>query len=360
MADYPIKTFNQLVSDMVQWIVSNSSKITDLSPGSVIRSYCEAAGLCLEELYVSVYLGFRRYLDKIRENTFAFERKAGTKAKTMVVFSRAVATPDAKTAPIGTKVKTASGLIFVTTAVATINASATTSNSVEVEAEETGISYNVSAGAINIISDSLEGIDSVTNAAAATGGVDRETDYQYATRFQAYIEGLGRSNISGLIVGALSVEGITSASVQELFPPIANVNVRLYVDDGSPGGVSSALLSTIQGIIDGDGTDLNPGYRAAGVNVQVLAPTVVTVNVNVTVSVLDGIDLDQLEIDINTVVTDYINNLGVGSNVIFNELVYNIMNVYGVTDCAISSPSGNVSISATQVGRVGTITVVIS
>ena len=360
MADFPIKTFDQLLEDMVRWMVAHVTTLTDLSPGSVIRSYCEAGSFCIEELYVAVYLGFKRYLDQIRENTFEFEKKDGTKATTNVIFSRSVSTSEAKSAPIGTKVKTSSGLIFITTEEAIINASETESNSVEVEAEVVGTTYNVSSGAISLINDSLDGIDSVNNANAATGGVDKETTYQYNTRFQQYIEGLGRSNLAGLIYGALSVEGITSASVKELFPPVSNVNVNVYIDDGSAGGVSSALVSEVQSVIDGDGTDDNPGYRAGGVNVIVLAPSIVTINIETEITAISGVDLDQIEEDINTEITNYINNLGIGTDVIYNEIIAAIMSVYGVSDCNLTAPSANTNILATQVARVGTITVVIS
>lgn len=357
---YQIKAYDDLVKDMISWIVANTPGITDLTPGSVIRSYCEAAGLCLEELYVSVYLGFRRYLDEIQENVFGFVRKDGTKASTLVSFGRTVATASPVVIPIGTEIKTGSGLVFETTEEATIPANQLTSNSVEANAQEVGVAYNVLSGTITIIANTINGVDTVSNSIAATGGVDKETTYQYKKRFQAYIEGLGKANIAGLIAGALSVEGITSASVQELFPPVANVNVRLYVDDGSVSGVSAAKVAEVQRVIDGDGTEQNPGYRAAGVNVVAYAPGVVTQNIIMTVELISGVDSEQVKTDINSVVTNYINSLGVGAEIVRNELIYGVMSVYGVTDCNISTPSGNVAISSSQVGRVGTITVVVA
>lgn len=354
---FQVKSFDQLVADMVSWIVAHSPQITDLSPGSVIRSFCEASALSLEELYVSSYLGFRRYVDDIQETIFGFERKGGIVSSGEVTFSRSGST-GIDTIPIGTKVETPTGLVYVTTELATIADAATSSNVTGVDSEEVGVTYNVPLGSITVISDDIDiaGI-TVTNANATTGGVNIETDYQYKQRFQAYIEGLAGSNLAGLISGALSVDGITSASVQELFPPVANVNVNLYVDDGSSAGVSAAKVLEIQSIIDGDGSEDNPGYRAAGVNVVVIAPTVVTQNVSVTISLLAGVDISQMEIDVNLVLSTYMNNLGIGATIIYNELVASCMEVYGVTDVAITVPSGNVAILASQVGRLGTLTV---
>jgi uncharacterized phage protein gp47/JayE len=187
------------------------------------------------------------------------------------------------------------------------------------------------------------------------GGVNEESDISYKKRFQDYIEGLGRCNLAGLSAGALAVEGITSVSVVELFPPVANVNVDLYIDDGSSGGVSSAKIAEVQSVIDGDGTENNPGYRAAGVNVVVKGPAIVTQNVTLSVEVLAGVDTDQLQIDIVGALTEYVNTLGVGADIIYNELVSAVMGVFGVEDTNITEPAANVTIADTQVGRIGTV-----
>lgn len=352
---FTVKSFDQIVTDMVAIIIANSSQITDLSPGSVIRSYCEGAGLCLEELYIGVYLGFRRYLDEIQENVFDFDRKAGTKATTNAVFSRSGTSGDV-TIPQGTRVKTASGLRFSTTAQGQITNGNTDSDPIEVEAEKVGTAYNVASGTITIIEDEINGVESVTNANAATGGVDQESDHEFKKRFQAYIEGLAKSNVAGLKTAALDVDGITSASVVELFPPVSNVNVKVYIDDGSSGGVSDAKVTEVQNAIDGEGTDEKPGYRSAGINVSAVKPGIVTQDVTATLTLLEGVDTDEVKTAVNQALTNYVNGLGVGADIIHSELVAAIMGVYGITDCDVTTPSANVTVADTQVGRVGTIT----
>jgi uncharacterized phage protein gp47/JayE len=354
---FTVKSFEDIVADMITWIVSNSSKITDITPGSVIRSFCEGTALSMEELYVSTYLGFRRYLDNIQETAFDFERKSGTKSEVDVVFTRTVVGGTDVIIPIGTRLKTASGLKFKTTETATITAGNNDSNAVSAESDEVGTANNIGAGTLTIIEDNIANVDSVTNALAATGGVNEESDIAFKKRFQAYIEGLGRSNIAGLSAGALSVEGITSVSVVELFPPVANVNVDLYIDDGTAAGVTSAQITEVQSIIDGDGTEENPGYRAAGINVQVKAPNIVTQDITLDATILSGVDTDQLQNDVINNLTEYVNTLGVGNSIIYSELVAAVMAVYGISDVSITDPSANVAITSTQVGRIGTITI---
>jgi len=357
---FTVKTFNQILADMILWITSHAAQITDMNPGSVIRSFCEATSNSIEEVYVAVYLGFRRELEFLKERTFDFARKTGTKADADVVFSRTGTSGDV-TIPLGTKVKTVSGLRFFTTAVGTIVNGFTVSGNVPVEAEEVGKAYNVSSATIIIIEDDITGVEFVTNANPATGGVDVESDYAYHSRFQRYLEGLGKANLAGVIAGALSVDQITSASIVEHFPPLANVNAHLYVDDGSSLGVSAAKLAEVQSVIDGDGTAENPGYRAAGVNIVVAKPSVVTQNVTVVVTaVSEGVDINQLIADVQVAIVDYVNSLGIGADIIYAELVAAVMGVFGVFDCTFSTPTANVIISATQVGRVGTLSVTVA
>lgn len=354
---FTVKTFDQIMEDWVAYTVANASSITDMSPGSVIRSFCEGGSLAIEELYVATYLGFRRYLDSVPETVFDFDKKQGTYSTVGVVFTRE-GSSGLITIPAGTRLNTPSGLRFILDSDTIIADGNTDSASSEVTGEKVGSAYNVSTGSITILEDQVSGtVLTVTNPLAATGGVDTESALSYSNRFQAYIEGLGRSNIAGLSAGVLSVDGITSVSVVELFPAISNVNVYVYVDDGSTVGISAELVQSAQDVIDGDGTESNPGYRAAGVNVVVQAPAIQTQDVDVTIEIIAGVDTDQVESDIIDAVTQYINNLGVGSDIVYNEIVSSIMGVYGIADCDITDPVDNAAVSDSQVGRLGTLTI---
>ena len=355
---YTIKDFDSIVADMVAYIVANSSQITDLSPGSVIRSFCEGSALSIEELYVSVYLGFKRYLNQVKTDVFGLQKKSGVKASTNVIFSRTSSSGQV-TIPAGTRLQTSASLVFATTSESYILDGHVDSDPTEVEAESVGVAYNVSSDTITTMKDNVDGVETVTNPNAATGGVDIETDYNFEKRFQQYIEGIGRVNRAGLRYAALSVEGITSVSIEELIPPVSNVNVKVYIDDGSALSVSAAKIEEVQDVIDGDGTESNPGYRAAGINVVVSAPGIVTQDVTCTITVVPGVDIDQVESDTADSITNYINKLDVADDIILNEIVASIMQVYGIFDCDVSDPTGNVAIAASQIGRVGTIAITV-
>jgi uncharacterized phage protein gp47/JayE len=90
----------------------------------------------------------------------------------------------------------------------------------------------------------------------------------------------------------------------------------------------------------------------------VYAPAVVTQDVDVSLTVTEGIDTAQLILDVDDAIVAYVNNLGVGADIILNEIIHAVMSVYGVSDCSVTDPTGNVAIATSQVGRTGVITVV--
>lgn len=359
MAEYTIKNYDTLVADMAAWVIAHAPQINDLTPGSVLRSIVEGVALGIEEVYVTGYLGFQRELASLPQNIFNFSKKTGTQATTQVIFSGPVAGVGGTTIAAGTRVKTPSGLIFTTDTVATISAGQTSSNSVGVTADQVGTAYNVSASEISVLGDSVIGVNSVTNANAATGGTDAESVYAWQQRFQTYIEGLGITNPAGALSAALEYAGITSASVVEYNPAQNNIDARIYVDNGTLSGVNAVTIEAIQAIIDGNRTAASPGARALGVNVVVAAPTIVTQNIIMTLWLTSDADITSVTTDINTAVTNYINTLGIGATLVKAKLESVIMGVYGVVDVQITLPTQNITVNQSQVVRVGTISITI-
>jgi len=357
MASYNPKTYDAILADMEAWIIANQDYITDFNEGSGVTSFCEAVAQQIEQVYIRGKIGFIKYLPDLPFYAFGFSKKAGTQAAGAVIFSRAVATTDPVTIPTGTLVSTASGIIYATTADGTILANQTDSGSVPILAQDVGVDGNVLPGTVVVMTTPVVGVDSVNNPSACTGGTDEEDDATFQQRFRNYILGLGKSNTYGIQSAAESVSGVRSASVIENFPPVTGFyNITVYVDDGA-GNAPPALIADVLAAIKGDGTAANPGYKASGINVQVLAPTKVTVAV--TVEIIDTGDVDRtaLQTSITTAISDYINNLKVGEDVIVNELVQRIMEVVGVYDLTLTDPPANVSIGPTQIARTGTITV---
>lgn len=351
---FAVKRLPQIMSDMISWIVANQDKITDFNEGSVIRSYCEAVGIQLEEFYIKARLGFDKHLLNIPFNIFNFSINPGLYAGTTVVFTRSGSTGLTEI-DTGTLISTPQGIRFETTEDGSITDGNTESGSITVQAVELGQDGNVPASTITVIITSINGMTAVTNSIAATGGQNEETKAQFEQRFQEHIEGLGGSNIQGLIAGAKSVTAVRSASIVEHFPPVATYNLTLYIDDGS-GNADAQMISDVEEVIIGDGTDAQPGKKGGGIRVRILAPTKVSTDVTATITDDGTLSEVALEYNLELAITNYINNLQIGEDVILNKLRTVMMNEVSVTDVAISVPSSNTSIGTDQIARIGNIT----
>lgn len=116
----------------------------------------------------------------------------------------------------------------------------------------------------------------------------------------------------------------------------------------------TGLLALVHKTIYGDDSDLASfsGYGAAGIIFRVLAPTVKSLEVELDITLAEGVTISSLENDVKSAVTAYINTLGVGEDVIIERIRAAVINVSGITDVVINSPTANVAIADNEVGRV--------
>jgi len=114
------------------------------------------------------------------------------------------------------------------------------------------------------------------------------------------------------------------------------------------------LIAECQKIIDGDAADrVNyPGYRAAGVLVRVLAPTTSQQVVTANITVLQGYDQTTVATEVAAEISAYINALGIGEDVILNELRERSMSVPGMYDIEFTAPTENVVILENRLARI--------
>ena len=108
--------------------------------------------------------------------------------------------------------------------------------------------------------------------------------------------------------------------------------------------------------IEGDGTQEKQGHLAPGVNIRVITPTAIPINVEITVSVVST-DLGEAKAEVERIVTSYVNNLAINEKCIVSEMITKVMALNYVKDVAVVSPSSNVEPSINQIARVGAITV---
>jgi len=135
------------------------------------------------------------------------------------------------------------------------------------------------------------------------------------------------------------------------FPTGLTAGDRLSV---APYAYYTGLVAEAQRLINGDPLDpvTYPTWHGAGVVPRVKVPGVRWVVVNAALAVLDGYDRDVVIPLVELALSDYINGLDIGSDVIHAELVERSMAVEGMYDVLFSQPTTNIPVSDTDVARI--------
>jgi uncharacterized phage protein gp47/JayE len=276
-------------------------------------------------------------------------RKAAVAATGQVTFSIAVSGGSPTIIPIGTLVgaepadPSGSPIVYATTTTGTIPSGQTQSNSVAVEAVNTGTLGNVAAGAINQVLSGPGGTF-VTNPLSIGGGANTESDTSLRTRALAAVPNASQCTAAALIEAALSFPGIASATVVDLTNPAGDFQlgcVQLYVDDGTgdignPTNPNHAEIAALQAA-------LNSGlYRAAGVQVNVVGSILLPVTIALGYTYDTGYASTEttpaaIQTAVELAIYNYVNALPIGNPVTIAELIAQVFTVQGVWNVAVGS-----------------------
>lgn len=114
------------------------------------------------------------------------------------------------------------------------------------------------------------------------------------------------------------------------------------------------LIAEAQKVVDGDASDRAnyPGYKAAGIQVFVVAPTVYQQVITASVTIEEGYDSATVLGKAAAAINRYINGLGINGDVVFSELVHQVQSVAGVYDVVFTAPLANVVIGEGELARV--------
>jgi len=355
---------SELYQSMINYMVANQDVVTDFDKGSGLDTQLNAFATQINQALVKCSGGFKSQFEQIPFQVFDFQRKTAEKASGTVVFSRQDPDPIEILIPAGTIVATSGGLLYTTQNDVVILAGATSSNVANIIADAVGKDYNVFIGIITEINSSIDGINSVTNNTACVGGKDKESNSAYFARYTNFILGLAKGNRYGVFTGATSVETIQSGYVEDHFPPEAGLyNFTVYVDDGS-GNVPADKLNEVKLVLYGNDTSDFQGYVSAGVNFRVLSAGLVNVAVAYDVKINPTLsNASAVTVAVNEAIQNYINNLWVGSDVIWaevNRIAQGINGVIDVVTLTLNGTEDNIETQPSQVPRVSSISSAVS
>ena len=352
MAQVQTQSLTQMLQNFASTVQGSvTSAILNFNIGTVLRALGEAVsgialwlqGMILQMLALTrASTSTGSDLDSWLAD-FGFSRLAAVAATGTVTFSRFTPTAQA-VVPVGTVIQTTDGSQQFTVNLDTSNvaysaalggyvlAAGAASVSVTVTAVTAGSGGNVLAGSISQLSQSVPGVDTVTNAAAFTNGADAESDANALSRFQAWLQSLSKATKAAIGNAITSLQQGLTYTITENYQYNGTYQPGYFTvvcDDGS-GYPSSTLLSTVYNAID--------AVRPFTSTFSVYPPVVVTASVVMNVTTATGYTHSAVTALVQTALQNYINTLPLGTSLAYSRLAQvaydaspGVTNVTGVT-----------------------------
>ena len=362
-----IKTYTEVRDDLIQGVVDSTS-ITNLNPGSVIRTILEAIAKVFSDLYQLTYTVTRagfiqtadgKWLDlKVRE--LGLERKEGQKASGYITFYRNSPKDENITIPAGTIVKTVKDSEGIEYRFKTIEEVILTAGDTEsftlIEAVEEGTDYNVGKETITKITTHIPGIDGVINKSVNLGagvrswqaaiGTNTETDEDLRTRAIYRWDELGVGGTADAYRSwALSVTGVKSVEVLDDFPfGPGSVGLVIAAENGIP---TPELLQSVY-----EAVELRKPLTAL---VYVLSPKVKPVNIEITVERFSSYELSDVEERIRQMLMSFNSKLLIGEHLVLSRIVSDVMKVDGIYSVEIINPEETVNAAPDEMIQIDTV-----
>ena len=369
---FQTKDFVSITASMLNWFRAVQSRVTDFNVGSVARTLIGAPAAEIDELYQQYFIGLKEAIPVSVYNTFDFSLLPAAAAVGNVRFSCDDPAPSDRPIPVGTAVRVPGKTITYLTLADSGIAEGSTYVDILCAASVVGSAGNTGTGTITELVGSIEGVDAVTNTVAFTSGADLETEDQRKVRFTQFIASLARGTVAAVEYGArlaalkdLSgqvTERVAYARVVEPYllsntNPIALVQVHVHNGVGSTSGaLASEAKKVIDGYYDDDGVPI-PGWKAAGVQVEVLPATDETVDVTAVVTVDPRYETATVLGNAEESVRAYIQGLEIGAKVILSEIIAIIRrDVEGTLNVVVSVPSADTTVTFNRKPVPGTIT----
>ena len=250
------------------------------------------------------------------------------------------------TIPAGTVCMTAEEVRFQTTENAVLQAGSLYADA-PAEALEGGSGGNAVPGAVSILTACPVAVTGVTNPAAFTGGSNEENDAALRDRIlESYLRLPNGANAAWYEQTAMSHDGVASAKAVGRARGIGTVDVYVAGESGLP---DEELLVQVQ-------ADLQE-KREIAVDVQVLAPTVQTVDVSVAVAVKDGADFETVKMAVEQELINFFGGRLLAQPVRLAELGNRVYSVEGVVNYRFSAPVEDLAADSAVLPMLGTLNV---
>ena len=282
------------------------------------------------------------YIDK-RCGDYGIVRKAGTRATVTLTFTGEAGA----VIPAGAVCVTDSGLEFETLERAVISAGGV---SVESQAASVGEAYNVGPGEISRQRKAISGVTAVTNAGAAAGGGDPESDAALVERLYAYLRRPATSgNADHYRQWALEVEGVGDAKVKPLWNGAGTVKVLIVGPGKEP--VAETVRQACADHIEES--------RPIGAEVTVVSAEALPVSVSAAVVLDNTLPLAEVKASFTAALGEYLKSVAFEKyTLLYNRIAFLLLDTAGVenyTSLTVNGGGGDIEIGEGQVPSLGEV-----
>ena len=299
-------------------------------------------------------------------------REFAKRATGVVTFSRSVAGDTDYAIKSGTTVQTDSSepLRFETTKGVTLTEGDLTVDA-PVEAAEGGAEYNIGPNTLTVMPDPPTGLSDVTNTADTGGGTNRENDEDLRTRAKEELAEGSRASAPAIINSVQSLDEVTSVAIEIYDAPGEDDGFELTIAGGNDQEIAQAILETKAVGDTSFGGNIGTLTTATGNlpngqthDINFSRPTETQIYASCTLSTTEDY---AGATDVRDAIVDYIGGisstgaeitgLGVGEDLVYGEIEFQIRTVTGVYDVdelyigTDPNPTGesNIAISNTEV-----------
>ena len=273
-------------------------------------------------------------------------RRPAGRAQGTLRFSVGEAATQALAIPQGTVCMTAGLVSFETTQEGVLPAGALSVDG-PAQAVEPGNGGNVSAGTVRTMAVAPVGIAACTNPTPFAGGREAEEDEELRQRILATYQRLPNgTNRAYYEQEALAVEGVAAAKVLPKNRGLGTVDVVVAAPGGMPG---EELLERVR-------ADLAQ-KREIAVDLQVLAPEAVEVNLILSVKPKAGLLPGPVIQRVKKAMTDWFDGSMLGRDLLLVEISQRLYQVEGVENYQVLGPVNDVTVGENQLPVLGLLSV---
>lgn len=361
---FQIKDFASIAASMINWMRGSQDKVTDFAVGSVARTMLEAPAIEIDELYQQMFHGLRESIPVAIYRGFEFPTLGAVAAAGIVRVT---------IAPISTDTLLSVGTVFrastdarqyLSLAAVTIPAGQATAD-IQVMSDSPGAPHNALAGTAFVATPSPLSFVSAVTANGLAGGTDGESDDSKLARFRAFIASLARGTPDSLKYAASTVT-LTDATTGAITERVARAyleetpgHATMFIHNGTA-GTSAALVAQVARVIDGyidPATLLRvPGWRPAGMRVDIAAMTEIAVPVAITVQAVSAAQTDATRNAVRTAIAAIIASTPSGKSLAPLSILTAALQTTGVLGCTLTAPTVLVPCPITAVIYLGTFT----